>query len=328
MTLNRIADSTSHSAANSSSTPAVFIDGEAGTTGLQIGGRLAQLSSVSVISIDHDHRKDPAARRAMMAESDLVVLCLPDDAAKQAVALAGSLGDAAPKIVDASTAHRTSKGWVYGFPEMTPTQSGKIKKARRVANPGCYASGAIALIKPLIEAGFIAPDDPLTINAVSGYSGGGKAMIADYESGNGPAFQLYGLGLDHKHIPEIMAHSGLTRQPLLVPSVAAFAQGMLVSLPLQLDSLEQPPSLSDLDELFNAYYANAGAKVHYHYNGEEAACHANKLQVDPVKGSDTMDLWVFGNEAEHQALLVARLDNLGKGAAGAAVQNIELMLGL
>ena len=244
-----------------------------------------------------------------------------------------SLGDAAPKIVDASTAHRTAKGWVYGFPELIPQQeqSKRIAKASRVANPGCYATGAIAIIRPLIEAGYITADYPLTINAISGYTGGGKAMITDYKSGKAPAFLLYGLALNHKHIPEIMAHGGLQQKPIFVPSVGAFAQGMLVCVPLQLNRLApggNGPTACDLDELFNAYYAEAGPQVHYHYSGQDAAYQSRKLPIDPATNSDAMDLWVFCNEAARQALLVARLDNLGKGAAGAAVQNIKLMLGI
>ncbi|MEL7049855.1 MAG: N-acetyl-gamma-glutamyl-phosphate reductase, partial [Pseudomonadota bacterium] len=209
----------------------VFIDGEAGTTGLQIVDRLAALPGlVDVISIDPEKRKDDEARREMMRAADVVILCLPDDAARQAVALAGSLGEDAPRFIDASTAHRTADGWVYGFPEMAPDHSEKIAKADKVANVGCYATASIALIRPLIDAGLMAADHPVTINAVSGYTGGGKAMIKTYEppegeTATGAQFVLYGLGLNHKHIPEITVHSGLTRRPLFVPSVGSFPQG-------------------------------------------------------------------------------------------------------
>jgi N-acetyl-gamma-glutamyl-phosphate reductase len=305
----------------------VFIDGEAGTTGLQIRERLANLAGVEVISIDHDARKDAAARKEMMRQADVIILCLPDDAAREAVALADSLGDDTPRIIDASTAHRTAEGWTYGFAELEPqgSQATRIAAAQRVANPGCYATGAIALLRPLIESEWFATDFPFTINAVSGYTGGGKSMIADYESGQAPAFQLYGLGLNHKHLPEVMTHARLTRQPIFVPSVGNFPQGMLVSVPLHLSMIEGETTFSDIEALFAAYYSGAPA---VHFKTEDDAYSAGKLFVDPAKDSDHMDIWLFGNEAGDQALLVARLDNLGKGAAGAAVQNLKLMLGL
>ncbi|MEQ1670098.1 MAG: N-acetyl-gamma-glutamyl-phosphate reductase, partial [Hyphomicrobium sp.] len=215
----------------------VFIDGEAGTTGLQIADRLAGVTGLSVISIDPTLRKDAAARLAMMRDADAVVLCLPDDAAKEAVALADSLGRDAPKIVDASTAHRVAKGWVYGFAELDGKQADAIRKATRVANPGCYPTGAIALLRPLVDAGIVPKDFPISVNAVSGYSGGGKQMIESYEvSKTAPAFELYALGLEHKHVPELMAYTGLTYRPIFVPSVGNFKQGMLVSIPLHLDA--------------------------------------------------------------------------------------------
>jgi N-acetyl-gamma-glutamyl-phosphate reductase len=288
--------------------PSVFIDGEAGTTGLQIRERLAQLSAVDVRSIEASKRKDADARKALMASVDLVVLCLPDDAAKEAVALAKSLGEKAPKIVDASSAHRVAPGWVYGFAELNAGQAAAIKAATLVANPGCYPTGAIALLRPLVDAGFIPADTPLTINAVSGYSGGGKSMIEAYEAGSAPLFELYGLGLEHKHIPELVAYAGLKHRPIFVPSVGNFRQGMLVSIPLHLDTLPDKPSL----EVVADAAANLGGRI----TGET------------LTGSDALELYVFGKPELKQAVLVARLDNLGKGAAGAAVQNIKLMLGL
>ena len=305
----------------------VFIDGEAGTTGLQIRDRLADLGSLEVISIDHQARKDANARKDMMREADLTILCLPDDAAREAVALADELDKDAPKIIDASTAHRTAAGWVYGFPELAPAQKDAIAKAERVANPGCYATGAIALLRPLIEGRLAAPSHPFTINAVSGYTGGGKTMIASYESGQAPTFVLYGLALNHKHIPEITMHSGLTQKPVFVPSVGAFPQGMIVCVPLQLTALENPPTLTALNELFSDYYSTSKTVI-YHSNAEQAAYSDQRLSVDPAKDNDTMEIWIFGNSADQQAVLVARLDNLGKGAAGAAVQNLKLMLEL
>lgn len=305
----------------------VFIDGEAGTTGLQIRERLAGVASIDVISIHNDQRKNADARREMMALADLTILCLPDDAAREAVALADELGKDAPKIIDASTAHRTTAGWVYGFPELAPAQANKIAAATRVANPGCYATGAIALLRPIIEAGLAPPSQSFTINAVSGYTGGGKSMIADYEAGTAPNFELYGLALNHKHIPEIMKHTGLTQKPIFVPSVGAFPQGMIVCVPLQLSALSSGPKLDAMHELFASYYAKAMTVI-YHCNADENAYKAHRLSIDPAQDTDQMEIWMFGNPDDQQAVLVARLDNLGKGAAGAAVQNLKLMLSL
>ena len=303
----------------------VFIDGEAGTTGLQIAERLAGVAGIDVRRIAAADRKDASARKAIMASVDLVVLCLPDDAARQAVDLAASLGNDAPKIVDASTAHRVAAGWVYGFAELNSGQSGAIRSAARVANPGCYPTGAIALLRPLIDAGLIPADWPLTINAVSGYSGGGKSMIEAYEAGSAPAFELYGLGLEHKHIPELMVYAGLKHRPIFVPSVGNFRQGMLVSIPLHLDTLPGKPRLKDLEAALAAHYAGSDT-VRVVVDAAQNA--GGKISGDTLAGTDRLELCVFGNEKLRQAVLVARLDNLGKGAAGAAVQNIKLMLGL
>ncbi len=301
----------------------VFIDGEAGTTGLQIRERLAAIPEISVKSIADADRKDPKARQAMMAEVDIAVLCLPDGAAREAVALADALGNTSPRIVDASTAHRTEPGWVYGFSELKPGHADTIRAAKRVANPGCYATGAIALIRPLLESEWFNPDESFTINAVSGYSGGGKSMIADFEKGDAPAFHLYGLTLQHKHLPEVIAHTGLTQAPLFVPSVGNFAQGMLVCVPLQLATRNTPPTASDLVQLFRTYYGRAdNAQVIVHEDTPTT------LSADDAQDDDAMHIYLFANEAQKQMLLVAQLDNLGKGAAGAAVQNIKLMLGL
>ncbi len=304
---------------------AVFIDGEAGTTGLQIRERLAGESAIRVLSIAPDKRKDADARKALMAEADLVVLCLPDDAAKDAVTLARSLGGEAPKIVDASTAHRVSTGWVYGFAELDKDQGGKIRKAALVANPGCYPTGAIALLHPLVAAGIVPADYPISVNAVSGYSGGGKTMIETYEPAQtAPSFELYALGLEHKHVPELMAYTGLTRRPIFVPSVGNFRQGMLVSIPLHLDTLPGKPAVADLEAALARHYSGSGTVRVI----EGAAAKLSRLEPEALNGSDGLELFVFGKPSWNHALLVARLDNLGKGAAGAAVQNIKLMLGL
>ncbi|HEX2840427.1 N-acetyl-gamma-glutamyl-phosphate reductase [Hyphomicrobium sp.] len=305
----------------------VFIDGEAGTTGLEIRERLASEPSIQVASIAPEARKDPEARKALMADVDLVVLCLPDAAAIEAVALADALGEKAPKIVDASTAHRVAEGWVYGFPELGRGQADAIRTARRVANPGCYPTGGIALIRPLVDAGMIPHDFPITVNAVSGYSGGGKSMIESYEvAGTAPAFELYGLGFEHKHVPELQRYSGLSRRPIFIPSVGNFRQGMLVSVPLHLDALPSKPTAGDLEATLAAHYQGSHlVRVVPH---AETAKLNGRLDALMLNGSDKLEIYVFANDKLGQAVLVARLDNLGKGAAGAAVQNIRLMLGL
>ena len=299
----------------------VFIDGEAGTTGLGIRDRLLAIPGIDLRSLTGDRRKDAGARRDMMAEVDLAVLCLPDDAARESAALAASLGSQAPKIVDASTAFRVNPDWAYGFPEMAQGHTARIRAAQNVSNPGCYPTCAIALLRPLVDAGIIPPDYPITINATSGYSGGGKSMIEAHDASGGPAYEIYGLGLEHKHIPEIQLYSGLTRRPIFAPAVGHYRQGMLVSMPLHLDTLVGKPSGSDLEAALAAHFK--GSVLVRVMPGTEP-----KLEPEDLNNTDQLELRVYANEKHRQAILVARLDNLGKGASGAAVQNIALMLGL
>ena len=300
----------------------VFIDGEAGSTGIEIRKRLEIVPEITLRSLPLAQRKDPSARQDMMAVCDLAVLCLPDEAARESVALAEALGSDTPKLLDASTAHRVDPEWTYGFPEMAPDQPGKIAASRKVSNPGCYPTGAIGLLRPLIQAGLVPADYPITINAISGYSGGGRAMIEAHDRDSGPVFELYALGLEHKHVPEIERFAGLSRRPIFVPSVGHFRRGMLVSVPLYLDDLPGCPTGADLREVLRAFYEGSEHVAVASGNG------TGKLEPQALNGTDRLDLYVWANERHSHAVLVARLDNLGKGASGAAVQNLRLMLEL
>lgn len=315
--------------------PKIFIDGEAGTTGLQIRDMLAPRRDLSLISIDPALRKDPKARAEALNSADLVVLCLPDDAAREAVSL---IANPETQVVDASTAHRVAPGWVYGFPELDDGQREKIAASKRIANVGCYATGSIALLHPVVKAGLLPADFPVTINAISGYSGGGKGLIAEYEGENAATdkYRVYGLNLKHKHLPEIMAYGGLSHAPLFAPSVGNYAQGMIVEVPLQLWALPGKPSPKALRAALMAHYA--GERYVTVANDEEtaeltkvrtgAAGYSAALDPEALNGTNSMKLYVFGADDGDQAILLAVLDNLGKGASGAAVQNLNIMLGL
>jgi N-acetyl-gamma-glutamyl-phosphate reductase len=315
-----------HRAAGAATKPAVFVDGASGTTGLEIGERLARQNDVVVKSIAEDKRKDAGAKRALMEEVDLVILCLPDAAAKETVALIDGMGKSAPKVLDASTAFRVAPDWTYGFPELAPDQAEKIRAARKVSNPGCYPTGGIALLRPLVDAGLMPSDYPVTVNAVSGYSGGGKSMIADFEGDTAPSFELYGLGFEHKHLPELQLYSKLTHRPIFIPSVGNYRQGMLVSVPLQLDTLPGKPVGADLHAALANRYAGSGYVSVMPM--ENAATKSGRLEPEALNETNKLELYVFASDRYGQAVLVARLDTLGKGASGAAVQNMRLMLGL
>lgn len=300
----------------------VFIDGDQGTTGLQIQDRLRGRRDLRLLTLPDAERRDPARRAEALNHCDIALLCLPDAAAREAAAL---VRNPAVRLIDASSAHRTAPGWVYGLPELGADQPARIATARRISNPGCYPTGALLLLRPLVAAGLLPPDQPLAIHAVSGYSGGGKARIAQMEAADSttPALQVYGLGLDHKHVPEIQHHAGLTTRPMFIPAYGSFRQGIVLTTALHLDALPGRPDGAALHAALAAHHGrHAGVRLH------PLASAADGVLLDPtaLNGSDAIDLWVLHHPGHRQAVLAAVFDNLGKGAAGAAVQNLDLVL--
>ena len=302
-------------------THTIFIDGEAGTTGLEIRERLEARGDLELILLGNRRREVDARREALNA-ADAVILCLPDEAAKAAVAM---IENPAVRVIDASTVYRVDPAWTYGFAELEPGQRERISAATRVSNPGCYPTGFIGLIAPLVRAGLVPSDWPVTVNAVSGYSGGGKAMIAEFEGGEAEAYRAYGLTLRHKHVPEMTRHAGLSRDVLFAPAVGAYRQGMLVEVPLHLSALPGAPSVEAVHEVLTQAYAGERFVEVASLEATEAM---TGLDPEGLNGTNRMRLHVFGDRSGGQMRLIALLDNLGKGASGAAVQNLNLMLGL
>lgn len=302
--------------------PIVYIDGKEGTTGLQIYDRLAGREDIELLLIDEEKRKDASERKKLLNAADLVFLCLPDAAAAEAVDL---IENPHTRVIDASTAHRTAPGWVYGFPELGGDQREAIRTAKRVANPGCYATGFISLVAPLVKRGLLSPDAPLACHAVSGYTGGGKKAIAQYEAGEREAELVsprhYAVTLSHKHIPEMMRLSGLTRKPIFMPMICDFPQGMVVTVPVYLDMLRGAQSRGSLRTLYRDFYA--GCRFVTVRPDDAPAC--GFIGSNNLAGTNDLQIFVCGNE--EQVMLASRLDNLGKGASGAAVQNMNIMLG-
>ena len=305
----------------------VFIDGEAGTTGLQIHDRLKDRHDMRLLHLADSERKDPKRRREILNEADLAILCLPDDAAREAVSM---IGNGNTRVIDASTAYRVDSDWVYGMPEYDSGQTARIAAAMRVSNPGCYPIAAIGMLNPLVQAGLVPPDWPITINAISGYSGGGKQLIAAFEDTESAdytqtPFSAYALGLEHKHVLEIQKHAGLSSRPIFMPSIANYYKGMIVQIPLRLDAMPGQPAPGDLHQALDSYYA--GRQFITVASASDVVA-INRLEPEILNDTNELHLHVFGHEEHGHAVLMGLLDNLGKGASGSAVQNMNLMLGL
>ncbi|MFY3384350.1 N-acetyl-gamma-glutamyl-phosphate reductase [Paracidovorax sp. MALMAid1276] len=304
--------------------PLVFVDGDQGTTGLQIHSRLQGRADLQLLTLPDAERKNPVRRAEALNQCDIAILCLPDAAAREAVA---AIANPAVRVIDASSAHRTEPGWVYGLPEMEAAQSARIAAARRVTNPGCYPTGAIALLRPLVQAGLVPPDHGVVIHAVSGYSGGGRAQVQAHEgpqSTLAPAFQVYGLALEHKHTPEIALHAGLSERPVFVPAYGAFRQGIVLTIALLLRQLPRHATGAALHDCLVRHYAGA---AHVDVMPPAEAEATERLDPQALNGTNQLRLGVHANARHGQVLLSAVFDNLGKGASGAAVQNLDLMLG-
>lgn len=304
-------------------TPIVFIDGDQGTTGLQIHARLQGRTDLQLLTLPEAERKDPQRRSDAINSADIALLCLPDAAAREAVA---AIRNPAVRVIDASSAHRTTPGWVYGLPELDPRQAERIALAKRVSNPGCYPTGAIALLRPLVQAGLLPADYPLSIHAISGYSGGGRAAVERHEqpgAQQAPTLQMYGLELAHKHVPEIQLHAGLTARPMFLPGYAAYRQGIVLSIPLQLRLLPGQIRAEQLQACLERHYQGARHVMVSPLHQQGAA---SPLDPEALNDSNDLRLALYANPEHGQVLLTAVFDNLGKGASGAAVQNLELMV--
>lgn len=304
--------------------PLVFIDGDQGTTGLQIHERLRGRTDLQLLTLPEAERKNPGRRAEAINGCDIAILCLPDAPAREAAA---SIVNPAVRVIDASSAHRTDPSWVYGFPEMDAEQAARIASAHRVSNPGCYPTGAVALLRPLVQAGWVPADHPITIHAVSGYSGGGRARVEEHEgpgAASAPAFQVYGLGLEHKHTPEIARHAGLAQRPFFLPAYGSFRQGIVLTIPLHLRQLPAGATAETLHACLAQHFAGA---AHVEVMDLAQAQETQHLDPQALNGTNQLRLGVFSNERHGQVLLAAVFDNLGKGASGAAVQNLDLMLG-
>lgn len=305
--------------------PKIFIDGEAGTTGLQIRARLEGRRDLDFIRLDDAERKNSKKREEALNACDLAVLCLPDDAAREAVAL---VKNPRVRVLDASSAHRVAPGWVYGLPELAPEQAGRIAAANRVSNPGCYPTGLILALQPLLRKGLLPKELPISVNAVSGYTGGGKSLIDAFENPTNPKqtpFTAYGLKLEHKHVEEMRVHSGLLQRPIFTPGYGKYRQGIVLQIPLALWALPKPVTGGELHAALAEYYARAEYVRVVPPTELESV---DKLEPETLNGTNRIDLYVFHNDKHRQAVLAAVYDNLGKGASGAAVQNMNLMLGL